>query len=348
MACRTSTAWAATSAMTSASACCSSVSGPGWSRYRLSAPRRTAPTWRGNRRRPVTPASSAGPLNASHRARRGRTRSGSSTGRSWGTRRRMGPRPARTASCSMRSLTSSVVHTEPAGTSPDISMIPAPLMPATSAHTSHSLFVSSPGRAAGEPFEYPQSTFPRHDSRSSDLGRLRGARTPRQARCTACLTPTPTKARWQTAVLLVDVALADLARYQGPKHRSRASRMARHVGALVVSVPPYTQAPWTTMSCRVAALIAPASTTRLERRYGQASDLLGVCHLQGGLTDETGQQLRLRMRLRHGRIQIDLAARHVTVDAWAVVRFVLTRVVPVPRRTLPFATASSGSVAPDP
>ena len=43
----------------------------------------------------------------------------------------------------MSALTSLVVHTEPRGTSPDISMIPAPVMPVTSAHTSHSRFVSS-------------------------------------------------------------------------------------------------------------------------------------------------------------------------------------------------------------
>ena len=43
-----------------------------------------------------------------------------------------------------------MVHTEPRGTSPDISMIPAPVMPVTSAHTSQSRFVSSFRRPAGD------------------------------------------------------------------------------------------------------------------------------------------------------------------------------------------------------
>ena len=44
LACISSTAWAATPAITSASACCSAVNGPGWSQYRFRAPRRTSPT----------------------------------------------------------------------------------------------------------------------------------------------------------------------------------------------------------------------------------------------------------------------------------------------------------------
>ena len=48
----------------------------------------------------------------------------------------------------MRSLTASVVHTDPRGRSPDISMIPAPFVPVTSAHTSQSRFVE--GGVAGD------------------------------------------------------------------------------------------------------------------------------------------------------------------------------------------------------
>ena len=51
--------------------------------YRLSAPRRTAPTWRGKPNTARTPASRAGPVKASHRGVTGSARSGSSTGRSW-------------------------------------------------------------------------------------------------------------------------------------------------------------------------------------------------------------------------------------------------------------------------
>ena len=79
-ACSTRTAWAATSAITSASACWSSVSGPGRSQYRLSAPRRTAPTWSGKPKTARTPASRAGPAKAEPSGRDGFARSGSSTG----------------------------------------------------------------------------------------------------------------------------------------------------------------------------------------------------------------------------------------------------------------------------
>ena len=56
-----------------------------------------------------------------------------------------GPSPKSYCSCSMSALTSSVVHTEPRGTSPHISMIPAPVIPVTSAHTRQSRAVSAPG-----------------------------------------------------------------------------------------------------------------------------------------------------------------------------------------------------------
>ena len=56
-----------------------------------------------------------------------------------------GPSPGAYCSCSMSALTLLVVHTEPHGNSPDISMIPAPVMPVTSAHTSHNRLVSRSG-----------------------------------------------------------------------------------------------------------------------------------------------------------------------------------------------------------
>ena len=91
------TAWAATSAMTSASACWSSVSGPGRSQYRLSAPRRTAPTWSGKPKTARTPASSAGPVNASHRGVSGRPDRVRARAGPGGRRPRRGLRRARTA-----------------------------------------------------------------------------------------------------------------------------------------------------------------------------------------------------------------------------------------------------------
>src|SRR5207302_149677 len=80
-ACITRTASAATLAITTASVCWSSLSGPDRSRYRLRAPRRTAPIWSGKPKMPRTPASTAGPRNAGQRDSSGCARSGSSTGR---------------------------------------------------------------------------------------------------------------------------------------------------------------------------------------------------------------------------------------------------------------------------
>src|SRR5436190_10712987 len=59
-----STQRAATSATTSASACWSPVSGPGESRYRLSAPRCTVPARSGNPNTACAPAASTGGVKA--------------------------------------------------------------------------------------------------------------------------------------------------------------------------------------------------------------------------------------------------------------------------------------------
>jgi len=67
-------------AITSASACWSSLRGPERSRHRLSAPRRTDPTWSGKPKTARTPAAMAGGLKASQRSVLGWARSGSSTG----------------------------------------------------------------------------------------------------------------------------------------------------------------------------------------------------------------------------------------------------------------------------
>ena len=74
----------------------------------------------------------------------------------------------------MSALTSSVVHTDPRGTSPDISMIPAPLMPVTSAHTSQRREVSTPGASSRTSrAEDAQPPFTGHRSRG---GRTDGGR----------------------------------------------------------------------------------------------------------------------------------------------------------------------------
>jgi hypothetical protein len=124
-----STQRAATSATTSASACCSPVSGPGTSRYKLSAPRCTAPTRSGNPNTARTPACSAGGVKAGHRRSAGSPRSGSVTTLPCWQASRHGPSPRVYCSSSISWLTWSVVHNDPRGMSPDISMTAAPLTP---------------------------------------------------------------------------------------------------------------------------------------------------------------------------------------------------------------------------
>ena len=66
-ACSTRTAWAATSAMTSASACWSSVDRTGAVAIEVERAEPHRPTWSGNPKTARTPASTAGPLKPSHR-----------------------------------------------------------------------------------------------------------------------------------------------------------------------------------------------------------------------------------------------------------------------------------------
>ena len=66
----------------------------------------------------------------------------------------------------MSALTASVVQIEPCGRSPDMSMIPAPLMQVTSAHTSHEpLGLPVGAGSVGEPGEDPEPPFARQGSR---------------------------------------------------------------------------------------------------------------------------------------------------------------------------------------
>ena len=65
----------------------------------------------------------------------------------------------------MTSLTALVEHSEPRATSPDISMIPAPVIAVTSAPTSHSRFVSQLGvPVTDEQSEDPQPPLTAHCS----------------------------------------------------------------------------------------------------------------------------------------------------------------------------------------
>ncbi len=128
---------AATPARTTASACWSSVNGPGRSRYRLSAPTRTWPTDIGNPNTARTPASTADLVNSAHRDVAGSARSGSTTA-AWSRWASMhGPSPRVYCNSSISALTSLVVHTDPCGVSPDKSMMPAPLISVSSAETLH-------------------------------------------------------------------------------------------------------------------------------------------------------------------------------------------------------------------
>ena len=110
----------------------------GRSRYRFRAPRRTAPTCNGNPNTARTPAPIAGGVKAGQRTAAGSARSGSSTTRLLRWASTHGPSPSVYCRSSIKVLTSSVVHTDPCGTSRDMSMIPAPDTQATRALTSHS------------------------------------------------------------------------------------------------------------------------------------------------------------------------------------------------------------------
>ncbi len=72
----------------------------------------------------------------------------------------------------MRALTSSVVQTVPLGTSPDISMRPAPDIPVTSAQASQSRFVSSAKRTAGS--ETTKDSKPTFAGHAQGLGPSKG------------------------------------------------------------------------------------------------------------------------------------------------------------------------------
>ena len=220
-------------------------------------------------------------------------------------------------------------------------------MPVTSAHTSHRRFVSSPGRPPA--------------SRSSIRSRRSPATThgPPISAGSAARTDTTSSMHRALDTDAHEGSLADSC----PPGRCCAGGFGALPGS-EASLPSQPNGPTRGGSRRVGSTVHPGTMDDHELQ-GRSAHRASIDHAAraplwasvrsvrrlspaGRLTDETGQQLRLRMRLRHGRIQIDLAARHVTVDVGAVVRFVLTRVVPVPCWTLPFATASSGSVAPDP
>ena len=76
-------------------------------------------------------------------------------------------------SCSIRALTSSVVHTVPWGMSPDMSMIPAPVMPVTlGAYLAQPLRLEPERAAPGQLGENPESTFSGHRFKASAFGKL--------------------------------------------------------------------------------------------------------------------------------------------------------------------------------
>ena len=96
------------------------------------------PTRNGNPNTARAPACSAAGVKTGHRRVTGSARSGSATTVSCRWASTHGPSPSVYCSSSITWLTSSLVHNDPRGISPDISMTPAPVTPAIPGHTSHS------------------------------------------------------------------------------------------------------------------------------------------------------------------------------------------------------------------
>ena len=162
--------------MTSASACWSSVSGPGRSRYRLRAPRRTAPTWSGKPKTARTPASMAGPVKASHRGVPVIGQIGFEHGPVLVVGVHAGPLAER-----VLQLLDEVAHLvggahrtsgHVAGHQHDPRAAHAGDL---GAHLAQPLRLQLGSPAADEPGEDPQTPFARHRSRSPATGHVRGA-----------------------------------------------------------------------------------------------------------------------------------------------------------------------------
>src|SRR5512140_1462938 len=96
------------------------------------------PTRSGNPNTARAPARSAAGVKTGHRGVTGSARSGSATTVSCRWASTHGPSPSVYCSSSIRWLTSSLVHNDPRGISPDISITPAPVTPASPGHAPHS------------------------------------------------------------------------------------------------------------------------------------------------------------------------------------------------------------------